>query len=64
LLQTIGFADIKVQGAPYHDVPRPFRPLDRALCHLPSLASNLLVAARKPRERPSGMMAEGEFRAI
>jgi len=58
LLQAIGFVDIRIKGAPYHDVPRPFRPLDRVLCHLPTMASNLLVAARKPHERTSGV-AEG-----
>lgn len=48
LLESIGFVDVTVKGAPYHDVPRPFRPLDRLFCHMPSMASNLLVAARKP----------------
>ena len=48
LLRTLGFVDIRITGAPYHDVPRPFRPLDRLFCHIPSLASNLLVEARKP----------------
>lgn len=41
-----GFACERVEGAPYHDVPRPLRPLDRALCRWPSLASILLVQAR------------------
>jgi SAM-dependent methyltransferase len=43
-----GFICERVQGAPYHDVPRPFRPLDRLLCHWPSAASILLVQARRP----------------
>jgi len=47
LLKAIGFVDIKITGAPYHDVPGPFKPLDRLFCHTPSLASNLLVAAKK-----------------
>jgi SAM-dependent methyltransferase len=47
LLSANGFADIVVEGAPYHDVPRPFRPVDRLLCRLPSLASILLVSARR-----------------
>jgi SAM-dependent methyltransferase len=47
LLKAMGFVDIKIKGAPYHDVPRPFQPLDRLFCHTPSLASNLLVAAQK-----------------
>lgn len=48
LLKAMGFAEIKVNGAPYHDVPRPFQFLDHLFCHTPSLASNLLVAAQKP----------------
>lgn len=48
LLRAMGFVDIRIAGAPYHDVPRPFRPLDRLFCHVPSLASNLLVVARTP----------------
>ncbi len=48
LLKTMGFVRIKIKGAPYHDVPRPFQPLDRIFCHAPSLASNLLVSAQKP----------------
>lgn len=48
LLKTMGFVDIAIEGAPYHDVPRAFRPLDRMFCRTPSLASNLLVLARKP----------------
>jgi SAM-dependent methyltransferase len=48
LLGSLGFVEIEVQGAPYHDVPRPLRPVDRAFCHLPGLASILLVSARRP----------------
>ncbi|MBA0049969.1 class I SAM-dependent methyltransferase [Streptomyces sp. AJS327] len=47
LLPAAGFEVVRITGAPYHDVPRPFRPLDRAACHTPSLASILLVHARK-----------------
>ncbi|HWG15532.1 MAG TPA: class I SAM-dependent methyltransferase [Streptosporangiaceae bacterium] len=46
-LTARGFACERIRGAPYHDVPRPLRPLDRALCHWPSAASILLVQARK-----------------
>ena len=46
LVRANGFVDIEVSGAPYHDVPRPFKALDRALCRAPSLASILLVSAR------------------
>ncbi|MFG7946847.1 MULTISPECIES: class I SAM-dependent methyltransferase [Streptomyces] len=46
MLPAAGFRVVRVAGAPYHDVPRPFRPLDRAACHAPSLASILLVHAR------------------
>lgn len=48
MLQAFGFVRVEISGAPYHDVPRPFRPLDRALCRLPGLSSNLLCAAEKP----------------
>jgi SAM-dependent methyltransferase len=47
LLKAMGFVDIRIMGAPYHDVPGPMKPLDRLFCHTPSLASNLLVAAKK-----------------
>jgi len=46
-LTARGFACERVCGAPYHDVPRPLRPLDRWLCHWPSAASILLVQARR-----------------
>jgi SAM-dependent methyltransferase len=46
-LAARGFACERVCGAPYHDVPRPLRPLDRWLCHWPSAASILLVQARR-----------------
>jgi SAM-dependent methyltransferase len=42
-----GFACERVMGAPYHDVPRLLRPLDRSLCRWPSMASILLVQARR-----------------
>ena len=48
LLEANGFIDITIAGAPYHDVPRPFKGLDRLLCRTPSLASILLASARKP----------------
>ena len=47
LLAARGFGSIKIQGARYHDVPRPLRPLDLAFCAWPSAASILLVHARK-----------------
>lgn len=50
LLPARGFDVVRIAGAPYHDVPRPLRPLDRAACRLPSLASILLVHARRRRE--------------
>jgi SAM-dependent methyltransferase len=46
-LTARGFACERVLGAPYHDVPRPLRPLDRSLCRWPSVASILLVQARR-----------------
>ena len=48
LLSAVGFVDIRITGAPYHDVPGPLKPLDRLLCRTPSLASNLLAFGRKP----------------
>ena len=41
------FACERVLGAPYHDVPRLLRPLDRSVCRWPSMASILLVQARR-----------------
>jgi len=46
-LTARGFRCERVEGATYHDVPRPLRPLDRALCRWPSMASILLVQARR-----------------
>jgi len=43
-----GFVDIVITGAPYHDVPRPLRPLDRLMCRTPSLSSILLASAHAP----------------
>ena len=48
LLESFGLVDIEIRGAPYHDVPAPFKPLDRLLCRVPSMASNLLSSSRKP----------------
>lgn len=52
LLTARGFHCERAEGAPYHDVPRPLRPLDRALCRWPSLASILLIQARVPANTP------------
>jgi SAM-dependent methyltransferase len=46
-LTARGFRCERVRGAPFHDVPRPLRPLDRSLSHWPSMASILLVQARR-----------------
>jgi SAM-dependent methyltransferase len=48
LLVARGFVDVTIGGAPYHDVPKPLRPLDRMLCRTPSLSSILLASARAP----------------
>ncbi len=48
-LTARGFSCEVVLGAAYHDVPRLLRPLDRSLCHWPSMASILLVQARRRR---------------
>lgn len=42
-----GFEVVGLKGAPFHGVPRPFRPLDRLACARPQLASILLLHARK-----------------
>lgn len=42
-----GFEVVRLQGAPFHAVPRPLRALDRLACARPSLASILLLHARK-----------------
>ncbi|CAL9448483.1 Ubiquinone biosynthesis O-methyltransferase, mitochondrial [Streptomyces sp. enrichment culture] len=42
-----GFTVVRLEGAPFHGVPRPLRPLDRLACAAPSLASILLLHARK-----------------
>lgn len=49
MLPAAGFEVVTVAGAPYHDVPRPLRPLDRLACRAPSLSSILLVHARRSR---------------
>lgn len=46
-LAVNGFGCVSVTGAAYHDVPRPLRGLDRLACRWPSVASILLVHARK-----------------
>ncbi|MGC0416183.1 class I SAM-dependent methyltransferase [Embleya sp. AB8] len=46
-LTASGFEVIRLGGAPFHGVPRVLRPLDRAVCAAPSLASILLVHARR-----------------
>ncbi|MFI9030444.1 class I SAM-dependent methyltransferase [Streptomyces sp. NPDC053560] len=46
-LTAAGFEVVRMAGAPYHDVPRPLRPLDRLACRIPSMASILLVHARR-----------------
>ncbi|SNX58228.1 ubiquinone/menaquinone biosynthesis C-methylase UbiE [Streptomyces sp. TLI_55] len=42
-----GFTVVRLEGAPFHGVPRPLRPLDRLACRRPSIASILLLHARK-----------------
>ncbi len=48
LLRANGFVGVKVEGARYHDVPRPFGPLDRLMCRWPAAASILLASATRP----------------
>ncbi|MEV4943530.1 class I SAM-dependent methyltransferase [Streptomyces zaomyceticus] len=47
LLQSAGFEDIRITGAPFHGVPRPLRVVDWAACAVPSAASILLAHARR-----------------
>jgi SAM-dependent methyltransferase len=47
-LAGLGFTDVRVSGACYHDVPAPLRPLDRAFRLVPDLAAILMAHARKP----------------
>ncbi|MGP4088738.1 class I SAM-dependent methyltransferase [Streptomyces sp. KR55] len=42
-----GFDVVRLEGAPFHGVPRPLRPLDRLACTRPPLASILLLHARR-----------------
>ncbi|GAA2521746.1 class I SAM-dependent methyltransferase [Streptomyces longisporus] len=44
-----GFEIVDLKGAPFHGVPRPLRPLDRLACSRPSLASILLLHARRTK---------------
>jgi SAM-dependent methyltransferase len=48
VLDAHGFADVRLSGASYHDVPNVARPLDLLLARRPALAAILLVAARRP----------------
>ncbi|MFB9721796.1 class I SAM-dependent methyltransferase [Planobispora longispora] len=47
-LVAYGFADLRVRGACYHDVPGPLRPLDRLFRSWPAASAILTVHARKP----------------
>ncbi|MCX2922861.1 class I SAM-dependent methyltransferase [Streptomyces sp. NEAU-W12] len=42
-----GFTVVRLEGAPFHGVPRPLRMLDRLACARPPLASILLLHARR-----------------
>jgi SAM-dependent methyltransferase len=48
LLDANGYCDVAVTGAPYHDVPKGFKALDRFICRYPSAASILMATARRP----------------
>jgi SAM-dependent methyltransferase len=47
LLRRGGFTPVSVRGARYHDVPRTLGWLDAAMCLRPSLASILVVHAKR-----------------
>jgi SAM-dependent methyltransferase len=49
LLRGSGLTPVRVRGARYHDTPRPAQWLDAAMRVRPSLASILVVVARKDR---------------
>lgn len=59
LLVASGFVDVDIAGAPYHDVPKPLRPLDRLLCRTPGLSSILLASARTPDPEPTAAAGNG-----
>ncbi|GGQ62944.1 class I SAM-dependent methyltransferase [Streptomyces pilosus] len=42
-----GFTVVRLEGAPFHGVPRALRPLDRLACARPPLSSILLLHARR-----------------
>ncbi|MGW1544345.1 class I SAM-dependent methyltransferase [Streptomyces sp. NPDC002309] len=42
-----GFEVVRLEGAPFHGVPRPLRALDRLACARPAMASILLLHARR-----------------
>lgn len=46
-LTAAGFEVVTLAGAPFHGVPRPLHLVDRAACAVPSVASILLVHARR-----------------
>lgn len=46
-LTAAGFEVVTLAGGPFHGVPRPLRLIDRAACAAPSVASILLVHARR-----------------
>lgn len=48
LLNANGFSPLAWRGAVFSHLPRPLRALDRCFNPTPSLASNLVVAARTP----------------
>jgi len=53
-LTASGFEVVRLAGAPFHGVPRGLRTLDRAVCGVPSLASILLVHARRREDTWGG----------
>lgn len=49
LVRANGFEIIATKGAVFEHIPRPLRTLDKLFSHFPSLASGVLILARKIR---------------
>ncbi len=47
IVEREGFEIIGFKGAIFHGLPRPVRTIDKVISHIPSLASNLIIIARK-----------------
>ncbi len=48
LVSQAGFKGLEIRGSAFEQAPKVFRWIDRLFCRLPSLASGLVVIAKKP----------------